>query len=134
VGCKNKEEEDTVGNISEDLDLDAYVQTVVLPENLLIGFDASEVESIGMARVHTAKILKLDEQDRDLVIDKLVRGEVIDTKIYAEGPWLEADYNGVKEYLTIFDGGESFGIDSGANGGGFSYGVHIDGDSFFNKL
>src|SRR5699024_2668492 len=105
VGCK-KAEEDLVGDSLDGLDLETYVETVEIPENFSIAFDPSKVESLGKASVHTATILEFVEQDH-IVIDELVHGEIIDTTNYAEGPWLEADHNGVREYLIIYDGGAS---------------------------
>lgn len=116
LGCKKsneKEDED----VAVDVDLKEYVETVELPENLSIGFDPAEIESVDTASIHMASILEMTEKDRDTVIDALVNGDITDTKNYAEGPWLEAEKNGVKEYLTIYDGGKSFGIESGTNGG-----------------
>lgn len=132
VGCKETDEV-MEGNPVVDKDLETYVETVELPEHFSIVFDPAEVESVDTASVHTASILEFNEQDRDTVIDELVHGEIIDTKNYAEGPWLEADHDGVKEYLTIYDGGKSFGIDSGVNGG-LTYGIDIDGISLSSKL
>src|SRR5699024_1557132 len=110
LGCKKsneKEDED----VAVDVDLKEYVETVELPENLSIGFDPAEIESVDTASIHMASILEMTEKDRDTVIDALVNGDITDTKNYAEGPWLEAEKNGVKEYLTIYDGGKSFGIE-----------------------
>src|SRR5690625_3280428 len=132
VGCK-KTDEVMEGNPVVDMDLETYVETVELPEHFSIAFDPAEVESVDKASVHTASILEFDEQDRDTVIDELVHGEIIDTKNYAEGPWLEADDNGVKEYLTIYDGGKSLDMDSGVNGG-LTYGIQIDGISLSSKM
>jgi len=131
VGCK-KAEEDLVGDSLDGLDLETYVETAEIPENFSIAFDPSKVESLGKASVHTAIILEFVEKDR-IVIDELVHGEIIDTTNYAEGPWLEAEHNGVREYLIIYDGGASLGMDSGMNGG-FTYGIQIDGISLSNKM
>ena len=131
VGCK-KAEEDLVGDSLDGLDLETYVETAEIPENFSIAFDPSKVESLGKASVHTAIILEFVEKDR-IVIDELVHGEIIDTTNYAEGPWLEAEHNGVREYLIIYDGGASLGMDSGMNGG-FTYGMQIEGISLSNKM
>src|SRR5690625_2285362 len=126
VGCK-KAEEDLVEDSLDGLDLETYVETVEIPENFSITFDPTKVESVEKAREHKATILEFVEQDR-IVIDELVHGEIIDTKNYAEGPWLEADHNGIREYRIIYDGGASHGMDSGMNGG-FTYGMQIEGCS-----
>lgn len=127
VGCKENSEGTTDKQL-ENVDLETYVKTVELPDNLSITFDPSKVKNVEKARSHTAKLLDFVEQDH-VVIDELVQGEIINTENYAEGPWLEAEYEGVTEYLTIYDGGESVGMDSGMNGG-FSYGIQID-DLFY---
>lgn len=124
VGCK-EEDENMEENSDLAMDLSEYMNTVELPENFSLEFDPEEVTAVDEASVHKASILDFSEKNSDTIIETLVQGEIIDTKNYAEGPWLEAEYNEAKEYLTIYDGGKSLGMDGGMNGG-LIYANHIN--------
>lgn len=116
VGC-NKADGKKENHSVVTMDLVEYINSVELPKNFILEFNPAEVKAVNKASVHTASILDFSEKYSDKIIDTLVQGDIIDTKNYAEGPWLEADRNGVKEYLTIYDGGKSLDMDRGTNGG-----------------
>jgi len=114
---------------SEMMDLETFLQAVDLPENFSIGFDVSEVESVDFARVYKAVSLELDAGE---VAKKLLKRPIIATEVYAQGPWFETGDEAFKEYLTVYDGGKSLGMDSGVVGG-LSYSVLIGGKSISEK-
>ncbi|NLO83089.1 MAG: hypothetical protein GX094_08560, partial [Clostridiales bacterium] len=103
---------------------------VDLPDNFFIGFDASEVKSVDSAKVYKAVSL---EFDADEVAKKLLKREIVSTKVYAVGPYFETGDETFKEHLYVFDGGKSCGVDSGVVGG-LSYSVVINGESLSAKL
>lgn len=121
------QEEQVNRKFSENMNLESFIQSVALPENLTISFDPSEVRSISSAKTYTTKFLELDP---DLVSKELLRGEIVEKMNYAEGPSIHAGDELFKEYLTVYDGGKSAGIDSGVNGG-LSYIVDVNGS--FNR-
>ncbi len=113
----------------EIMDLRTFLQTVDLPDNFSIGFDAADVKSVDSARIYKAVPLELDANE---VAEKLLKRESVSTKVYAEGPYFETGDETFKEHLYVFDGGKSFGIDSGVVGG-LSYSVVINGERIRNK-
>ncbi|MBS4201836.1 hypothetical protein KHA93_19715 [Bacillus sp. FJAT-49732] len=113
-----------------DSDLGAYLQTVTLPKNLTIGFNPSEVKKVQSAKTYIASILKFDE---NRVIENLLQTDIIATNNYAEGPWYEAGDDELREYLSVYDGGRSLGMNSGVQGG-ISYSAVKDGIHLGSKL
>jgi len=127
---KQQVNEERLDELVENMDLETFLQTVDLPDNFFIGFDASEVKSVDSAKVYKAVSL---EFDADEVAKKLLKREIVSTKVYAEGPQFETGDNELKEYLTVYDGGKSFGVDSGVVGG-LNYSMYVNGESLSAKL
>lgn len=110
---------DSEKKVLED-DLSTYLETVKLPDNFSVDIDIEKVTSRDTAKIYKARFL---EFDKDKLADRLISGEIVNTKILAEGHWFEAFGSKGKEYLVVFDGGKSLGIDSGVEGG-FIYSCH----------
>ncbi|WP_062107426.1 hypothetical protein [Bacillus niameyensis] len=128
TACQNAEGSTTPKNIPTDIV--AFLETIKLPKHFSIDFDLTEVQLLDSAKIYKASILEIDE---NLAVEKLLKGEIVDKKNYAEGPWYEADKGKEKEYLTVYDGGKSLGMDSGVHGG-INYSL-VKEDAFFqNKL
>ncbi|NLO83087.1 MAG: hypothetical protein GX094_08550 [Clostridiales bacterium] len=123
---KDRANQRTFEEPEEDVDIDTFLQTVDLPENFSVGFDTSKVRAAGSAKIYKAVPL---EFDADKIAEKLLRGKIISTEIYAQGPWFETEDKAFKEYLTVFDGGKSLGVESGV-AGGLSYSVYLNEESF----
>src|SRR5699024_8320567 len=94
-----------------------------------IEFEPEEVKTIDSAKIYSAAYLDFDHE---VVMDTLLEREVTATENYAEGIQYQAESGNQTEYLTIYDGGESLGIESGVNGG-ISYGVDLHEDFLFSK-
>lgn len=109
---------------SEKIDLEAFLQTAELPKNLSISFDPTKVLFVDSARIYTADLLELNP---DIVAEKLLRREIVERLSYAEGPAFQTGDESFKEYLTVFDGGKSFGSGDGGNGGGMHYSAYVNG-------
>ncbi len=121
--------EERLEELLEIMDLGTFLQTVDLPDNFSIGFNAADVKSVDSAKIYKAVPLELDA---DEVAKKLLKREIVSTKVYAEGPQFETSDNELKEYLTVFDGGKSAGVDSGVVGG-LNYSVIINGEWLDSK-
>lgn len=123
---KNRTNQRTFEEPKEDVDMDTFLQTVDLPQNFSVGFDTSKVKTVDSAKIYKAVPL---EFDADKIANKLLRGEIVSTEISAQGPWFETEGKSFKEYLTVFDGGKSMGIDAGI-AGGLSYSVYLNEEPF----
>lgn len=118
--CKGTQTEKDVTNTT---DLVSFLQTVELPKNLTISFDAANVKSTSSAKIYTANFLSLEAET---VAKELLNKPIVDEKAMAEGMWFQAEDESLTEYLTVLDGGKSFGTDSGVNGGLY-YSVFVKG-------
>lgn len=108
----------------EHLDLNTYLESVEVPKNLSITFDSTKVSTVTSAKKYTATFLELDP---DTVAKELLRNDITEQKPMAEGPYFIAKSSSMDEYLTVLDGGRSFGV-KGATNGGLSYMVIKEGD------
>ncbi|MCJ7840057.1 hypothetical protein MUB24_03845 [Lederbergia sp. NSJ-179] len=127
TACEDtKKEGNTIEKGSEYANLETALRSMELPDNFLIDFDPNEVQIVEAAKIHTTSFLEMDEKK---VKKELIQGEIISTENNAHGLWIEAGDKEYKEYLTIYDGGEALGVDSGVNGGIY-YSAVID----WNKL
>lgn len=126
LGC---EQADKAENSPNQADLKSFIDSVELPYNFSIAFDPAEVQTVDSAKIYSTAFL---EFDHEVVVDTLLAGNVTATENYAEGIQYQADSGKQTEYLWVFDGGKSIGIESGVNGG-LSYGVHLDDDFLFSK-
>jgi hypothetical protein len=115
---------------SESMDMETFLQTVELPKNLSVSFDAAKVKSAASAKTYTVSVLELDP---NTVVKGLLRREIIVTKPQAVGPWYQSGDESLTEYLTVLDGGKSFGNKVDVNGGLY-YGVFINGKPDNSKL
>ena len=84
---------------AETMDLETFLQTVDLPDNLSVSFDPAQVKSVPSARTYKADFLTFDP---DTVAKRLLRKEIADTRVMAEGPWYQAGDESLTEYLTVF--------------------------------
>lgn len=125
-----KDDSEAAIDLEEYDSLEELIETVNLPDNFLIDVDLSKVTDKNRAKIYTATKMKFDEEQ---AIDELLQEEIVDTHQYAEGPQFETENGSLKEYLTVYDGGKSLGIDSGVEGG-IGYSLYIDGESFYNNL
>src|SRR5690625_896361 len=125
-----KDDSEAAIDLEEYESLEELIETVNLPDNFLIDVDLSKVTDKNRAKIYTATKMKFDEEQ---AIDELLQEEIVDTHQYAEGPQFETENGSLKEYLTVYDGGKSLGIDSGVEGG-IGYSLYIDGESFYNNL
>lgn len=103
-------------------DLALFLQTVALPDNLTVSFDPDNVKTVASARIYTAR-----EQLFDVEIAKknLLRRAVIDSRVYAEGPWFETGDDSFREYLCVYHG---------VIKGGLTYSLVRDGVWLTTKL
>lgn len=117
-------------DMPQGVDLATYLKTAKLPQNLSVTFDPSVVQSPASASTYSASFLAFD---KDTVMENLLRREVVATQNYAEGPWFQTGDEALTEYLILYDGGKSLGMNSGVDGG-IGYSAYIDGNSLVGKL
>lgn len=87
--------------------------------NLEVLFDINEVKDVTSAKTFEADFIELDPAQ---VADNFIKGPIIRELTDAFGYRYEAEGSMI-EYLTIYDGGEAFGV-KGAVNGGFYYTWH----------
>src|SRR5690625_211269 len=121
--CTPNEEE----AIDESIDFTDWVDKVDLPNNFSLEIDPEEIETVETASSYLAAPLEFEEKT---LIDSLFSGELIAEENYAEGPGFQAKNGELIEYLTIYDGGKSFGEETGVFGG-FTY---SNNQHFMNKI
>lgn len=112
----------TTGTNADGPDLARFLQTVALPDKLTISFDPDTVETSAAARSYTARKQLFDVET---VKQNLLRRAVIDSKLYAEGPWFETGDASFKEYLCVYHG---------VIQGGLTYSLVRDGVWLTTKL
>ncbi|WP_238187614.1 hypothetical protein [Paenibacillus sp. L3-i20] len=95
-------------------DLKIFLQTVKLPSNLSLSFDAGKVKSPTSAKTYSVNFMEFDPE---LVSQQLLRREIVEKKPMAEGPWYQTGDKSLQEFLIVFDGGKGFNIKDGVNGG-----------------
>ena len=105
-----------------DMDSKAFLEQVSLPDKLSIDIDVDKIQQVNKAKTYQAAYLEFDQQK---LKDAFIKNPVTEEKIWAEGPQLIASSGNVTEYLNIYDGGKSYGVDSGRPGG-FSYSYYAD--------
>ena len=110
-------------NAKDYASLEKYLKDVSLPENLTLSFDPAEVASRGSATVYYVTPIRFSA---DRLIPALMIGDVSETVSYAEGMQYRSESAGVRDFLTVYDGGESFGTQSGTDGG-FNYNLERGG-------
>ena len=106
----------------KNLDLQTFLKTVKLPQNLSVSFNASEIKAVDSAGVYKTDILELDP---DITAKHLLRKEIIEKKAQAVGMGFQTGNKSFTEYLTVLDGGKSFGKKVDVNGGLY-YGIYKD--------
>ena len=117
-------------NDEQNIDLEGFLKSVTLPERFSVEIDTHSIRTRDKASVYTANYLQLDP---DTATEALLSGEIQSTQSIAQGLWFEAG-SIQKEYLILFDGGKSFGVNSGVDGG-ISYTISpVEGRSLRDKL
>lgn len=112
-----------VPNAKDYASLEKYIEDVSLPDNLTLSFDPAKVVFRESATVYYVTPIRFSA---DKLIPALMIGDVSETVSYAEGMQYRSESAGVRDYLTVYDGGESFGTQSGTDGG-FNYNLERDG-------
>ncbi len=110
--------------------LEKYLADVSLPDNLTLSFGPARVASRETATVYDVAPLRFSADD---LIPALLIGGVTETVSYAEGMQVRSESGEDRDYLTVYDGGESFGTQSGTDGG-FNYNLERDGVMAGSKL
>lgn len=108
-----------VGCEGEESNNDASSR-VKLPERLEIAFDMEEVTEVKEAKIYTANLLELDP---DVVANTILVESLVNEEINAFGFSYQTKGDVQEEYLTVYDGGKTFGVESGMEGG-FGYWNH----------
>ncbi|WP_235832613.1 hypothetical protein [Acetivibrio mesophilus] len=112
----------------QDMDSKTFLEHVNLSENLSIHIDFDNVKGVDTAKTYKADHIVFDNQK---LINAFIKNSITEEKIWAEGPQFIASDGNTKEFLSIYDGGKSFGIVTGLKGG-FNYGRTVNG--VMNKL
>ena len=107
-----------------------YMENVSLPDGLTINFKPSQVTVFDSAKVYSAKLARFTVDD---VAPVIMFGNVTESTSYAEGMQYISVDDALREYLTIYDGGKSFGTDCDIDGG-FGYVAEISGEALGSKL
>lgn len=106
-----------------EMDSKTFLKTIALPEKLTIDFSLDEVKKVEKATTYKADFI---EFEKERLIDAFIESEIVEEKIWAEGPQVIAANQNTEEMLTVLDGGKAFGIENGVRGG-FYYSKSIDG-------
>lgn len=110
-------------------DSKVFFEQIALPEKLSIEVNLDEIRSIDEAKTYKAEHVEFDKKT---LINAFITSSIVEEKIWAEGPQIIASAHNIREILSIYDGGESFGVETGMKGG-FSY-SRIVGDKYWEKL
>jgi len=113
----------------QGMDSKAFFESITLPEKLSIDINLDEIRSIDEAKTYKAKHV---EFDKETLINAFIRNSIVEEKNWAEGPQIIAYAHNIKEILSIYDGGKSFGTATGMKGG-FAY-LRVVDDTFWEKL
>ncbi|AEE96634.1 hypothetical protein [Mahella australiensis] len=118
VSCGEDERADSF----EGMDSKTFLESITLPDKLSIDVNLDEVKNPSEAKTYKADYIEFDKQK---LIDAFVKNNVTEEKIWAEGPQIIASDGNIKEFLSIYDGGKSFGTVTDTKGG-FSYSKEIN--------
>jgi hypothetical protein len=121
AGCEG-DEQNNISNDSQKIALSEYIESIKLPKNLFVTFDPSTVPEIASAKAYNITWLKLEPKK---TAKYLLRYNVLDTYIYAEGPGFKAGNGKWTEYLNIYDGSVK---------GGLAYSLVNDENDLLTKL
>lgn len=109
-------------NSFKGMDSKTFFEKVTLPEKLSIDINLDEIRQIDEAKSYQTEQVEFDKQK---LIDAFIKNAIVDEKIWAEGPQIIASAGNIEEFLTIYDGGDSFGVKTGMRGG-FHYSKNKD--------
>ncbi|HOM02329.1 MAG TPA: hypothetical protein PLH43_05820 [Acetivibrio sp.] len=112
----------------QNMDSKTFLETVSLLEKLSIDINLDDIKSVEAAKTYKAEHIVFDNQK---LIDAFMKSSVTEEKIWAEGPQFIASAGNTQEFLSIYDGGKSFGIKTSLKGG-FRYSRIVNGE--INKL
>lgn len=126
VGCANVETEQINDNL-DSANLDEFLSKVNLPKNFKLDFGVELVSEKTSANRYYASIFSVSEEK---AIRTLLGDEELSTQVYALGPQFELIDESSQQYLTIYDGGKSFGVDSGVHGG-LNYSYFVGGNDIY---
>jgi hypothetical protein len=107
-------------NNFSDMDSKTFSESVTLPEKLSIDINLDNIKNIDKVKTYKADYVSFDKQK---LIDAFIKNNINEEKIWAEGPQIITTDGNIREALSIYDGGKSFGVETGMEGG-FSYGKH----------
>ena len=93
-----------------------FMENTSTPERLSIDVDFDAIKYVDNARTYQAEYIEFDKQK---LIDAFLKNPVKEEKIWAEGPQIISSSDNIKEILSIYDGGKSFGTDTGMKGSFF---------------
>lgn len=102
----------------EAMDTSIFFETVIIPERLSIAIDLDEKKDINKATIYQAEQEQFDQQN---LIDTLIQNEIVEEKVWAEGPQIIAEGSDIQEVLSVDDGGEAFFGVKEYDAGGFNY-------------
>ncbi len=106
----------------EQIENKPELNSIDVPEHLVIELDDEHVNEVETARIHTAKFLELDPQ---LVAEQVLAEDIHTTEVYAMGLQFQTAGEGIEEYLTVYDGGKAFGKYKDQVDGGFTYSKYV---------
>jgi len=107
-----------------------YMESVSLPDGLTLDFNPSQVAAFDSAKIYSANLIRFKVDD---VAPAIMFGNVTESTSYAEGMQYISVGAALREYLTIYDNGESFGSNCDIDGG-FGYAAEINGEVLGSKL
>lgn len=122
--CQPRTTEDTFieyGSLTE------YIENCQLPDNFILSFDADTILYREKAFIYSAKDMMFNAED---LISNFLHDKVAEIESWAVGKRYISDNDDLREYLTVYDGGESFGINVGIKGG-FQYVMEKNGSLQF---
>lgn len=105
------------------MDSNVFLESVVLPKKLSIDLKLDDIKSYAKVKIYTVEYITLDKQK---LTDAFMKNHITDEKKYAEGPQVIASHGNAIEYLSIYDGGKSFGANTGLFG--FNYFTSVNGN------
>lgn len=103
---------------------DAFYEQVSIPERLYIDVDFEQMYTLKSVKQYTVE--KMD-MDQDKLVKAFLKEQFAEKSIWADGVTFIANDRDITEYLTVYDGGESFGTPTSMKGG-FYYSKTIGND------
>jgi len=110
------------GKSYHGMNKETSLKDVELPDKLSIEFETDDIRNIEEAKTYLADYMEFDKQK---LVNSFMKNSITEEKILAEGPQVISSSGNVTEFLSIYDGGKSFGVETGMEGG-FAYSKTVD--------